>query len=214
MKKLFVFIMSLIVFFSWSLTACSGSNSVNSIPSNTELIHVSADRAIYQNLSDVEATSSVIVEGVIKENLGQKVKTKYNPGAKKDLPVFGCTRWQVQITKVYKGDVKEGSAITYGQEYYLWDKSNGGKQLLTTSAQKPVSINKKYLFFLTPYDDYYQCYYAAGDYEGKFAVPSDEQIAKAKSGTWTPSDLELYDNDSLLYLDTVYKEVVEKYFDN
>jgi hypothetical protein len=62
------------------------------------------------------------------------------------------------------------------------------------------------------YDERYNAYWLVCDYEGMFAIPSDEMKAKAKAGTLAQSDFNVYDLDGLNYLVPIYNEVVEKYF--
>lgn len=211
MKKAIILLTCVLLVFS--LSACSGNQNSSSgqTPSAMEILNVAADKNTYENLTDVEANSAIIVEGIVKKNLGQEVNTYYDPKFKKDLPTSGWTNWQVEVTKVYKGDVKVGDKITYGQDYYIRDYGNGKKQLISITAQKPVQLSEKYLLFLS-YDEGLKKYCATGDYEGKFAIPSDELKEKGISGTVTQTDLDLYENEKLFSIQSIYKEVVEKYF--
>jgi hypothetical protein len=87
------------------------------IPSDIEVVNVQADRLILDDLQQVEDYSTIIVEAVARKDLGQKVETSYDYGFKKDVPNGGFTRWEIEVTKVYKGDVKAGDKLFLFQEY-------------------------------------------------------------------------------------------------
>ena len=143
MKEVAILLTCVLLVFS--LSACYGNQTTSSgqNSSATEILNVAADKNTYEKLTDVEANSGIIVEGIVKKNLGQEVNTYYDPKFKKNLPTSGWTNWQVEVTKVYKGDVKVGDKITYGQDYYIRDYDNGKKQLISITAQKPVQLNEK-----------------------------------------------------------------------
>jgi hypothetical protein len=127
------------------------------------------------------------------------------------VPEAGFTYWEIEVTKVYKGDVKSGDKLVLLQEYYIWTNTAGKKQLVSSTSLKPAVKNKKYIMFLR-YDDNFKAYYPVCDYEGMFAIPTDEIKVKTKAGTLMQADLDVYDNENLSYLIPIYNEVVQKYF--
>ena len=172
---------------------------------------MSTDRILFENLQQVEDYSTIIAEAVAKKSIGQEVSTHYDYEFKKELPDTGFTRWEIEVTKVYKGDVKVGDKLPLLLQYYIWANSDGKKQLVTGSSLKPVVKGNKYLLILD-YDDYNKGYWLVSDYEGMFAVPTGDLRAKVKAGTLAQSDLDVYDGETLQYLIPIYSEVVQKYF--
>lgn len=83
--------------------------------------------------------------------------------------------------------------------------------MISSTSLKPAVKNKKYIMFLR-YDDNFRSYYPVCDYDGMFAIPTDEKKAKVKAGTLAQADLDVYDNETLPYLIPIYNEVVQKYF--
>jgi hypothetical protein len=181
------------------------------IPADIEVAYSVADKIIYEDLEQVEEDATVIVEAVAKKTLGQKVSTHYDYELKKDLPGSGYTKWEIEVTKVYKGDVKEEDKLVLLQDYYIWTYSDGKDQLVSTTALKPAVKNREYLMFLK-YDDINEGYWPVCDYEGMFTIPNDELKEKVKDGMLEQTDLEVYNYETLFYLVPIYKEVVQKYF--
>ncbi len=221
MKKLFlIFICLLLILIAVSCkeadtsTAPSASTAADGvdIPSDIEIVNVATDRTIFDNLQQVEDDSTIIVEAITGKNLGQDVHTSYDYGFKKDIPDYGYTNWEVNVTKVYKGDVKAGDNLVLFQEYYIWTFGDGKKQLISSTSLKPAIKNKTYLLFLK-YDDHLKGYWPVCDYEGMFAIPSDDIKEKAKTGQIKQSDLDVYGSETLHNLVPIYSEVAEKYFD-
>ncbi|HEX7056583.1 MAG TPA: hypothetical protein VF260_05230 [Bacilli bacterium] len=193
------------------LLASCAEKDATGIPSEIEIVNIPTDRDIYSDLQQVEANSTIIVEAVAKENLGQDVSTHFDNELQKDLPDYGYTRWEIEVTKVYKGDVKVGDKVVLLQDYYIWTYPDGKQQLVTFTSLKPVVKNNKYLLFLV-YDHNLQGYCAVGDYEGMFAIPTKEIKEKTKAGELEQSDFEVYNYETLHYLIPIYNEVAQKYF--
>jgi len=189
----------------------SGESGDTGIPSGIEVVRVATDMTVFDDLKEIEDYSTVIVEAVARKNLGQEVTTSYDYGLKKYLTGAGFTKWEIEVTKVYKGDVKTGDMLPLLLQYYIWTTEDGKKQLITGSYLKPAVKDKKYLVFLI-YDDRNKGYWPVCDYEGMFAVPTDDMKAKAKAGTLSQSDFDVYDGETLHYLIPIYREVADKYF--
>jgi len=172
-----------------------------------------SDRTYYDNLQEIEEQAELIVRAIVKENLGQEINTSYDTILDKHVPVSGYTKQEIEVTKVYKGDVNIGDKLVLMEEYYLWPKPDGNKRLVTTSFVKPLKKESEYLMFLK-YQPDWDVYYRVGDYQGIYPIPTDEIRAKLNDGVLKIEDLNLYDNyggESLPYLIPFYKEAVEKY---
>lgn len=178
---------------------------------DAQVVHEEMDRRMFNNLADLEDASDAVVECVGQKNLGQNVGTYYNPKFKEDLPTVGYTFWGMKVTKVFKGTVKPGDQIPFAQAYYLWKESDGVTKRICSTSQKPVQVGREYLLFLL-HDENHNNYVAAGDYQGKYAVPSDELKTKGLAGTVTQSDLDMYDDEQHSEIQSIYRDVVQKYF--
>jgi len=223
MKRIaFISICFLLTLFAASCEAAvyppgSGPSDDSGVPSGIEIVHVQSDSIEFDSLQKVEEYSAgdhsaIVVQAVARKNLGQIVETTYDYEFKKDLPDAGYTKWEIEVTKVHKGDVKAGDKLVLLLQYYIWTYENGAKQLITGSSLKPAVKNKEYLLILI-YDEYNKGYWPVCDYEGMFSIPTEDLKRKAKAGTMKQSDdPDVYDGEHLQYLIPVYKEVVQKYF--
>ncbi len=204
-KKHIIFFCFLLMTFFVSCKAKDTSD----IPADIEVVHHAdtADRILYESLTQVEKEATIIVEAIPKDIIGQKVSTVYDYEFQKELPGSGLTKRECEITKVYKGDVEIKDTIVLLQDYYIWnytdDNSGEKQQLITTSYLKPAIKDMKYLLFLL-YDDRHDGYWPVCDYEGMFSIPA--------SNTLNQSDPDVYDYETLPYLIPIYNEVTEKYF--
>jgi len=194
------------------LSGAGSDDVITDIPSDIEIAYISADKVFFEDLKQVEDNATIIVEADVRKNLGQKVSTHYDEGLKKELPDAGYTKWEIEVTKVYKGDLKAEDKLVLLQNYYVWTYSDGKEQFVTLTDLKPAEKDRKYLLFLK-YDDRNEGYWPVGDYEGMFAVPTDEMKKMAKDMTLEQSDFDVYNYEQLNYLIPIYNEVVPKYFD-
>lgn len=177
-----------------------------------EVVHISTDRIFYDNLQEVETDATIIVEAIAKDTVGQKVSLYYDYEFQKELPGSGYTEREMEISKVYKGDVAVGDKIILLQSYYTWTYEDGSKQLISSTYLKPAVKNEKYLLFLK-YNESKGGYWPVCDYQGMYALSSDVAESKAKSGMTVQSDLSyLYNYETLFNLQPVYNEVANKYF--
>jgi hypothetical protein len=211
MKKLAIIINCLLLIFL--LASCKKADvSDSGIPSDIELVRPQSDRIYYEYLKQVEDQAIIIVRAVAKETLSQEVDTIYDHVTDKKLPTYGYTKWEIEVDKVYKGDVNVGDKLVLLQEYYIWTKSDGKKQLVNSSSIKPAVKEEEYLLFLR-YEEAMGGYSTVGDYQGMFAIPTDEVKAIMEEGMLEQSDLDTYyDDEPLSYLFPLYNEVAEKYF--
>lgn len=184
------------------------------LPSNIEIIHIMCDRTIYSNLRELEDQADIIVKAVVKENLGQEVSTYYDEAIRKYIPVAGYTKREIEVTQVYKGDVDVGDKLILHEGYFTWTYPDGYKQLVSSSLVKPMKKESEYLLFLC-YNHDQGGYYRVGDYQGTYAIPTDQ--IKASVSTLEQWALEIYydyETELLNNLHPIYKEVMNKYIIN
>lgn len=182
------------------------------ISSDIKVVHTQSDRIYCEDLQQVEDEATIIVRAVAKGTLDQKVDTVYDDEIQEELPAYGYTKREIEVTQVHNGDVKVGDKLVLLQAYYLWTYSDGYKQLVSNTSVKPVVKETEYLMFLR-YDKIMEGYSIVGDYQGIFAIPTNEIKAQAEEGILEQSDLDIYYNhEPLHYMFPLYNEVVEKYF--
>ena len=185
----------------------------------------SGDRIFYHTLENVEAEAELIVEVTAKEVDSQECSRFYSATFGKYIHGAGYTRRNCKVTRVYKGDVEEGDILLVLQPYFLWDyksddlwdyeetteeESNLG--FMCFSQVKPMMPGAKYLLFIR-YDENHGGYYTIGDYEGLYAMPTDEIREKAENKTLRRTDFDyIFQHDVMHSFLPVYYEVYEKYF--
>jgi len=194
------------------LISCK-ADEVSDISPDIEVVRSQPERTYYENLEQIEEQASVIVKASVSENLGQEVDTTYDYVFQKEMPTYGYSKWEVEVSKVYKGDVNVGDKLILLQEYYIWTKSDGKKQLVTSSSVKPVKKGEEYLLLLR-YEELLGGYSTVGDYQGIYAIPTEEIVAKIEEGTLVQADFDIYyDDEPLNYLIPIYNEITKRYFD-
>lgn len=208
MKKAIIF---LFLSFILLLASCNSTNDSASLPDVDEVVHIQSHRNHYHSLGEVEDVADLIVEAVAKGVIDQNVTTQYHEQFGKELPSFGYTRREIEVTKVYKGDVEVGDALTLLEGYYVWTTTEGKKQLISSTSLTPAETNKKYLLFLRHHEEL-EGYWPAADYQGRYAISAREIEEKVKNRTLSQSDLDVYNHETLPFLVPFYHEVVEKYF--
>ena len=175
-----------------------------------ELVCMAGDRIFYDSLSEVENNSTIIVEAVAKEVLGQEVNTHFDYHYQREIPDYGYTKREMKITKVYKGDINVGDKMTMVQDYYVWTSSEGIKQLISFTSLKPVEKNEKYLLFLK-YQESFNAYIVVCDYQGLYPISKDE-ISETTSNIEQVDLSYVHKVEELHYLKPIYNEVKAKYF--
>lgn len=195
------------------ICSCHAAPVSDPFPDVEEVVHAyhSGDRLFYGSLREVEQISDLIVEAVVKEVVDQHVDTRYDPTFGKFVPGFGYTAREISVTKVHKGEVRAGDALTLLESHYVWTTDEGTKQLVLRSPLHPAKTNGKYLLFLRHHEAL-GGYWPTGDYQGRHALPSREIRDKMEAGTLAQADLDVYGHETQPYLMAIYHEVFDKYF--
>ncbi len=183
--------------------ACTLIIFVEKKTSQMEVVNIVCDRIYYDSLFEVENDSTLIVEAVPKGVLGQKVTTSYDYEFKRELPGSGYTQREIEVTKVYKGNVSVGETITFLQDYYLWTDQDNKKQLISITSLKPLEEGEKYLMFLH-YEENMDSYIAVCDYQGVYPI---KNLNGAKKSDFSY----IYSSQDISNLMPIYSEVQEKY---
>lgn len=202
MKKIIVLV-SMLVLFIISLTACNQSSN-SSIADDFSGIKVAkwgeADRWVYNNLDELEMASDIIVVGTYKESTTQKIDYRYSEAFGKDIIDLVHSYNTIEVSRVIRGDVKQGDLLRVSQGYAIIDD-----EILTISDLTPMVKGDTWIFFLqgSPDDEIYWC---TGDSEGRYPVSGHQnrRLAISKS-----SELGVYDEAN--FRNDIYDELVEKY---
>ena len=162
-------------------------------------------------MQQVEKNSTIIVEAVPEESIGQYIDNSHDSKMQKKTPDYGYTKLRMRVTKIYKGDVKVGDNLTLLLEYYFCNTAEGKEQLITFTVLRPPVVGKEYILFLT-YDKKNEAYCPVCDYEGIFPEPDSALKNKVYEKSLKQSDLEVYPDISLKNLEVIYAKIVQKYF--
>ena len=204
------FLLCLCLFFTCPIISCK-EKTESVLSSDIEIIKVPNDTKVLDNLQEVEKNATLIIEAVVEKNLGQKVDSSADNEAQRKLPEYGFSKWNITVTKIFKGNAKVGDQLTLFMEYYLKKKGEDKEEIITFTALKPPVIGQEYILFLK-YDQKEQGYWPVCDYEGMFPEPDSEIRDKVKAKQLKQSDLEVYNDENLQNLLSIYSKIVNKYF--
>lgn len=185
-----------------SLTACS--QTPKEIPKDFSGIELlkwgETDRRVYDDLETLEESSDLVVVGTFIEDSVQDLDYHYSEFFGKDILANVESINTIKVSRVIKGDVKEGDTVKIGQGYAVEDG-----QLITFSDLTPMVNGDTWVFFLSTANDcgYYWC---TGDSDGRYPVSAVQNQSLAVSEY---SALGVYDRQN--FKDDIYSELVEKY---
>jgi hypothetical protein len=207
---------------SITFVACSATNvvsqtdtvvpsSLEKIPSSTGNIRVAvvSGDTLYnpKTLEEVEKLSGYIVKGRLKNDAKQKL---YTPDAK--TVIFGVTVSSFEITKVYKGNLKEGDKIPIAERYYTLEENGGTTRYELDYA--PSISGKEYIFFLNKAPDkneFMRGFYSPVIKEtGRYPVITQKDSNFSKRGLMSANELNLVKTEPSTY-QKIYNQVIDKY---
>lgn len=145
-----------VLFFLTSLVSCNTATTVFTDTSLQE-IPVSSrcvvKRLCYiydaSNLKELSNLSDYIVVGTLLDDAKQKL---YYPDPNlNDTAIYGVTVSSFKISKVFKGNVKEGETIKIAETYYSQEMNGESVQYLLDYG--PSEPNRDYFFFLNEETD-------------------------------------------------------------
>jgi hypothetical protein len=169
-----------------------------------------------KTVQDLENASPYIVKGILKDDAQVKKYTKKltTKVGTLETTLYQFTVSTLQITKVYKGDIKEGNNIKLGEQYYR--VTTGDKESIYYDGNYlPSEVGKEYIFFLT--DDkksktWAGIYYPMLLERGRYPVLAETKGVQAAKlvDSMTNEELNLGTMDSSDYR-ALYKQVIDKY---
>lgn len=172
-----------------------------------DIVECAVDRILYFDLESLEKASELIVIGEFVGEATQKVETMYEPNQDCEVIWNGISTNTFLVSKVIKGDVKEGTEIRISQRY-LVDEEH--KKFITFSSMTPMKNGEKWIYCLMPYNEYNQSYYTAGDYTGRFPY-KDISWNDFLDGKYAANDLGLFQRGMFASVYGTYRELVDKY---
>ncbi|MCM1299413.1 MAG: hypothetical protein NC203_00640 [Firmicutes bacterium] len=159
-----------------------------------------ANRYKPYTLKDLEETCDVIVIGAYAGDTEQKESYLYDEQAERDTLVNVITYGSIEVSKVFKGDFKEGDLINVAQEYAVIDN-----EYITFSELTPMLEGDTWLFFLfNNYDS--GIYYCLGDCDGRYPL---KNTAYRRNALTEYEDLGVFEKES--FNEKIYGEILEKY---
>lgn len=101
------------------------------------------------NLKELSNFSDYIVVGTLQDDAKQKLY--YTNSKIKDQALYGITVSTFNISKVFKGNLKEGNTIKIAETYFT--QENDGDMIQYLIDYGPSEPNREYVFFLRKEDD-------------------------------------------------------------
>ena len=176
-----------------------------------EVVKVPNEEEVFDNLQQVEEKATIIVEAIAEESLGQNIDDLLGNNVQKELPKYGYTKWKIKVTKIFKGSAIVGDELTLLLDYYILNDIEDQKKLITFTALKPPVLDKEYILFLE-YDKKREGYRPVCDYEGMYPKPNKELKDKIKTKNLQQTDLDVFCDESLKNLLSLYSKITNKYF--
>ena len=198
MKKIIISFLTLSILILF--TSCSVTEETEEF-SNLNFVQWGEGNYLqFFDLESLENYSEIVVVGTFFEESTQEIKYKYMDIFDKEVLFSVKSFNEIEITKVFKGDVNVGDTLKIGQEYAVVED-----RFVTESALTPMMKGDTWIFFLEPSDngEYYYCVsYSEGRYPVKDFVYT--RIALTEN-----EDLGVYDVKD--FKEEIYNEILEKY---
>ncbi|MBD5114250.1 MAG: hypothetical protein HDT46_03480 [Ruminococcaceae bacterium] len=198
MKKIIISFLTLSILILF--TSCSVTEETEEF-SNLNFVQWGEGNYLqFFDLESLENYSEIVVVGTFIEESTQEIKYKYMDIFDKEVLFSVKSFNEIEITKVFKGDVNVGDTLKIGQEYAVVED-----RFVTESALTPMMKGDTWIFFLEPSDngEYYYCVsYSEGRYPVKDFVYT--RIALTEN-----EDLGVYDVKD--FKEEIYNEILEKY---
>lgn len=202
MKKKIIFTVGLSCLLTF--TSCSTASANNEDFSNLEICQFGEVNCIpYNDLETLEEESDVIVIGAFKDNSEQKEVYQYNDHFQKDVLTVVISTNKIEISKVIKGDVKEGDFLSISQDYGIVDD-----KYVTLSHLTPMIKGDQWLFFLTKNTKELRAgtYSCTGDADGRYPL-KDFSYKKIALTDFEDYGV-LFKED---FKENIYNEILKKY---
>ena len=197
-------------------TACSGMQSVSPsslkrVPEATDYVKVAVvqgDAAHNpKSLGEVEKLSPYIVKGHLRDDAKQKLDAPIQ-----GMITYGITVSTLEISQVYKGNLKVGDTIPLAEKYYTLEEN--GETTRYEMGYAPSVPGQEYVFFMVKAPD--ESEILRGTYSpmvketGRYPVINTKDSGVSAIRSMSPEDLNLVNTDLSVY-QKIYQEVIDKY---
>ncbi len=200
-------------------SAASGNSKMDSVvPSSLEKIPLTINSKVSivsgdtlynpKTLKEVEGLAEYIVKGRLLNDAKQKL---YRNGS---APViFGVTVSSFEISKVFKGDLKEGDKIPIAERYYTLEEN--GETTRYELDYAPSEPDKEYIFFLIKEKDkrndfLYGFFTPSVKETGRYPVITPKDSDFSRVGLMSADELNLVKTEPDTYQE-IYEQVIKKY---
>lgn len=214
MKKLYIF--CFVALLTATASGCTPNNSslTNSANSMTEankdskttepeVVLVEGDRIIYNDLTSLVNASDLVVIGKFIQDTEQNIEYTYSEEFGKDIVTDATSTNIILVEKVLAGETDE-KELKISQRYGLVEDTN---QLIVFSEMTPMNNGDEWIFFLY-YDEVYDTYWCAGDYTGRYPVPSNDATI-SKENSISAADFGVYDANIINI--NLYNEIISTF---
>ncbi|WP_195984850.1 hypothetical protein [Clostridium sp. D33t1_170424_F3] len=150
------------------LNGCAQKTPVKIVQPNNDVI----DLHTPSNLDEFEAEVDCIVKGILSDDSEEVLReSSIDLGNGKTAKVVtgGWTITSLQITEVFKGDLKAGNTIRLDEPYWIENRDEGPVVFIDEfypNPYVPAEKGKEYLFFLMHQDE------SRGEFADTYAVNS------------------------------------------
>lgn len=187
--------------------------------SDYEVVRVHGSRILFDNLSDLEGASELIIIGQVQDTQ-QQLDYEYSSEYGKDILMDATSYSKVKVLKVLSGDIDTDEVVVKHECGVLEEE----KQLVTFSEMTPLEKGDVWIFFL--YEEFLEedaedvdedflqnTYWCTGDYTGRYPMPDEslleeidvtiisEEVKSLNYGVWEESNAQ----------HDLYMEILEKY---
>ena len=198
MKKIVAvfFILGILTLF----TSCVAADETEEF-SDLNLVQLGeGNRLNFFDLESLESHSEIVVVGTFVEDSTQELTYQYEEFFGKEILAFVDSFNNIEVTKVFKGDVNVGDTLTICQNYAVVED-----RFVTYSALTPMMKGDTWIFFLGSSDngEYYFC---TSDSDGRYPV---KDFTYTRIALTENEDLGVYEVKD--FKEEIYNEILEKY---
>ena len=158
------------------------------------------NRLNFFDLESLESHSEIVVVGTFVEDSTQELTYQYEEFFGKEILAFVDSFNNIEVTKVFQGDVNVGDTLTICQDYAVVED-----RFVTYSALTPMMKGDTGIFFLGSSDNG-EHYFCTSDSDGRYPV---KDFTYTRIALTENEDLGVY--DKVDFNEEIYNEILDKY---
>lgn len=147
--------------------ALCGCSAKGGIPADAEVVRISADRAAYHTLDELEAASELVIIGRVSGSPDTEITREYSEEFGRDIVRTVQSTVSVEVEQVLKGESADKIEVSQRCGYVPEDN-----RIVTSSAMTPMQSGDRWIMFLYKGDNS-GTYWCAGDSSGRYPLPND-----------------------------------------